>query len=207
MKVIYLTDVGFDTPNSNNHLANSLIEGLLSEGIDVHLIQSCTTKINDEIPSNLLNRSGFTYSNIQKKIVSKTAFVSRYIEGVKYAYKAKNKWKKVNVDLIIVQSSPTVFYHIRLLKKYFKKPIIYSVFDIFPGCAYEMGIIKIKSISNIFKWIQRKAYKYSDVIIGISDDMRTKLIQEGVNEDKIKTIVTWYDDGIVSEVPAWKHVI
>ena len=40
MKIMYFTIEGFDTPNANNHLAETMLETFLKNGIDVYLLQS-----------------------------------------------------------------------------------------------------------------------------------------------------------------------
>ena len=39
------------------------------------------------------------------------------------------------------------------------------------------------------------------MITAISEDMKVKLIEQGVPEKKIRVIVNWYDENAVHEVP------
>ena len=56
-------------------------------------------------------------------------------------------------------------------------------------------------MQKIFYRLQKIAYKKADVITAISEDMKVKLLEQGVPENKIKVIVNWYDDRSVREIP------
>jgi glycosyltransferase involved in cell wall biosynthesis len=84
------------------------------------------------------------------------------------------------------------------------KPILYSVQDMWPGSAVNSRVIKNRFIAGIFYSLQKIAYKYSDVITVISKDMKTKVLEQGVPEEKICPIVNWFDDRTVHEVP-WEE--
>ncbi|WP_010175473.1 hypothetical protein [Bacillus coahuilensis] len=146
MKVMYLTAEGFDTPNPNNQLAMTMIDDFLNAGIEVYMVASHRKGINPDIPKVLQNRKGFSYDIVDRPVVDKTNFIKRYLEEMTYAFKAMNQWKKhkKDVDIVLLQSSPTILFSITLLKLLLRKPIVYSVFDVFPGSAYDIGVIKIK---------------------------------------------------------------
>ena len=61
MKILFLTSEGFDTPNSINHLCETLLEDILKSGIEVHSISSHKTGQYADIPEQLLKYEGFTY--------------------------------------------------------------------------------------------------------------------------------------------------
>lgn len=202
MKVMYLTAEGFDTPNPNNQLAMTMIDDFLNAGIEVYLVQSHKKGIYADIPDILRDRRGFTSDTIVRKVVDKTRFVKRYLDELKYAWRAKNVWKrhKDDIDVVCLQSNPTSVFYIWLLRHILKKPIVYSIFDIFPGSAYDIGVIRQKFIYNTLKLIQKPAYSWSDVIVVPDDDMRENLVGMGVDKGKIRIVANWYDDRSVAEV-------
>ena len=57
---MYLTDVGFDTPNSNNNIVLSMLKEFLTAGEYVYLIQSHSTGTYPDIPDELINHSKFS---------------------------------------------------------------------------------------------------------------------------------------------------
>ena len=109
MKILYITYEGFDTPNSANQMAETMINAFLDQGHIVHLIQSHRKGINPDIPKSLQTRENFFCDTVKRKVVDKTKFIKRYLNEFKYAFQAKRKWKKVqDVDLVYVQSNPTL---------------------------------------------------------------------------------------------------
>ena len=201
MKILIQWAGGFDTPGPSNHLLKALIEDVILSGIEVHLIQGSIKKINEEIPSELENLSGFTYTTLIRKDISKSNFIMRYLEEIYYIFRSVKYWKKIkDVDIVFIRSCPTSLYGIILSKLFLKTPVLYGVQDMFPGSAVNSGVIKNKFIAKFFYTTQKLAYKYSDVITVISEDMKMKVIGQGVDESKIQPIPNWFDDQSVHEV-------
>lgn len=204
-KILFICTEGFDTPGPSNHLISTLIEDLLDSGFHITLIQSRRQRINDDIPDNLKEKLNFEVITIDRKIINKSSFIKRYFEESFYHYKAFKRWRKIKkFDAVFVQSCPTVLFSVLLLKLFTKYPILYSIQDMWPGSAVNSGVLKNKMIAQIFYKLQKIAYKYSDVLTVISEDMKSKVIEQGVCEEKIYPIVNWFDDRSIHEVD-WKE--
>lgn len=203
MKIMYLTAEGFDTPNPNNQLAMTMIDDFLNAGIEVYMVASHRKGINPDIPDILKNRDGFSYDIVNRPVVDKTHFIKRYLEEMTYAFKAMSQWKKhkKDIDIVLLQSSPTILFSITLLKLFLHKPVVYSIFDVFPGSAYDIGVIKNKLIYKVLEILQKPVYNLSTKIVVAGDDMKTKVQKFKVPHDKVHVIPNWYDDKSVIEVP------
>ena len=204
MRILYFAYEGFDTPNGTNHLAIKLIDYLLKEGYEVDLLSSHTKGDFDDIPDLLKERKGFRFDIVPRKNVNKLNFIKRYLLGIKYAYDCKKIWnkKKNEIDVIILQSTQTVFFSSRLLKRHFKGRVIFNSYDVFPNVAYDSGAIKSKLLYKCLLFMQKKVYKNCDAIVVISSDMRKNLIKQGVSPEKIVEIRNWYDDSKIKLVDA-----
>ena len=204
MKLIYIASLDFYTkPNPSFHLMTTMLEDVLSAGHSVDLIGCAENGVDKHIPDELEKIDTFKYSLIDVPNVKKSAFIKRYIEGIKYSWKVRKELKKIitDGDVIFVQSSPTVLYTLLFAKKQAKnKKIIYNVQDMFPGSSIASGVMNQKWMQKVFFMLQKFAYKNADVITAISDDMKDKLIEQGVPENKIKVIVNWFDDKSVHQV-------
>lgn len=204
-KILFICTEGFDTPGPSNHLISTLIEDLLEYGFRITLVQSRRQKVNEAIPENLKGKLNFESITIDRKVISKSSFVKRYIEEASYHFRACKKWVKVkDVDAVFVQSCPTVLFSILLLKIFTKHPILYSIQDMWPGSAVNSGVLNNKLIASFFYGLQKMAYKMCDVLTVISEDMKKKVIEQGVKEEKIYPIVNWFDDRSVHEV-SWSE--
>lgn len=202
MKVLFLTSEGFDTPNSINHLCATLLEDMLKSGMEVHSISSHKTGQYADIPEALLQYSSFTYDIIKRKNVNKNNFVKRYLDEVKYAFRAKRIWKRQGrtYDAILLQSNPNSVVNAVLLSS-LKKPIILNLYDVFPGHAMSIGVIKNKAVYNILRLIQKVLYRKCTYIVAMSDDMKKQLLAEKVPNEKIAVINNWFDDEIFKKIP------
>lgn len=195
--IMYILFDGFDTNNGTNHLALTMMEKLMSYGKNVLLITSHSKGLHPDIPESLKTNPRFSYSIIQRDVVEKQNFIHRYLDGMRYAYRASKVWrKKIDcVDAIILQSTQTAFWSSMLLQKYAKKkPVIFNSFDVFPDGVYQNGAIDSKLIFKIFHLMQKKLYRNSHHIVAISNDMKNSLMKIGVPEHKIEVVYNWFDD-------------
>ncbi len=205
MKVLYFFSVGFDAPTPSYHLMETMVADTLTAGIDVHMILGHTTGQNADIPESLLKFSNLTYDIVKRADVKKNHFVKRYLEGIQYAFECSKYIKKISdFDVMFVQSSPTALFNVLIAKFCGKnKPFVYNIQDMFPGSSIYSGVMPNKLLQNIFYALQKIAYSNSTVITVISEDMKKRVLEQGVPEEKILTIVNWYDDNSVHEV-AWE---
>lgn len=204
MKLMYIASLDFYTkPNPSYHLMTTMLEDILNNGMEVLLLGCAEDGIAKHIPDFLEKHPLFTHHLIPCPKVEKADFARRYLSGIRYS-KAIGKLIKHYInecDIVLVQSSPTVLYTLHYAKKYAgSKRVIYNVQDMFPGSSIASGVMPQKWMQVIFYRLQKIAYKKSDIITAISEDMKNKLIEQGVPNDKIRVIVNWFDDSSVHEV-------
>ncbi len=206
MKILFLVGC-MEKPGPAWHLRKALMEDTLNAGIHIHAIQRHYADAKmPPFPETILNHENFSYSEILCKQVDKKAFIKRYLDGIGYAWKVRRHLKANNdYDLIFAGSSPTSLFSLWILRHYAKKrPIIFNSQDMFPGSAIASGVVRQKWMQKVFYRLQKIAYKKSTIITAISEDMKQKLMQQGVPEEKIRVIVNWYDDTTVEEIP-WEE--
>lgn len=209
MNILYFASVDFyQKPNPSFHLMHSMITDLLEIGYRINYVGCAIEGVERHIPAEFENNNNFKYRLIKLPNTQKSNFVKRYIDGVNYAFSAKKYIKEMltDSDVVFIQSSPTALYNISVVKSLInnKKKIIYNVQDMFPGSSIASGVMKQEWMQKVFFSLQKIAYKKADVIVGISDDMKDKLIEQGVPAEKIEIVVNWFDDRTVSEVP-WEN--
>lgn len=198
MKICFIYESGFANNNGSNHLLCSIIEKMLEKGHQVHLIESVAIRDNPDYPKQLEHPNFFCHT-IDMPIIKKTQFVKRYLLGMAFAVKAQRIYRNLDFDLFFIQSSPTILFTV--LKAYrLKKPIVYNIHDIFPGSAYDIGVLKNRVLDRIFRFLQKFAYRRCEKIIAMSDDMKEKLLEENVPENKIVVINSWFDSDSVKYI-------
>lgn len=203
MKILFITAEGFDTPNPNNQMAETMIRSFCEAGHQVHLIQSHRKGINSDIPETLADLPLFTFDTVVRKNIDKTNFVRRYLNDFHYAFQAKKFWKKIkDVDVIYLQSNPTIIYPMLLLKMYRHRiPIVYSIYDVFPGHAYDIGVIKSKFIYTLLRLMQKPCYKMADAIVVLGEDMKDKVVKQGAKKESVFVVAPWYDVKCMRPIP------
>ena len=205
MNILLFMSSGLDTPGPSWHLYTALIEDLVSYGHRVHLIESHSTGINPDCPERLAHLKNFSYEVIDIETAEKKAFAKRYLVGVKYCFKARKVFKaQRDFDVMMVQSCPWAPFAITFAKKYVKVPVIYNSQDMFPGASIANGAMKRIWMQKIFYAFQKIAYRRADHISVISDDMKQKMIEQGVPPEKVTVIPDWYDDKSVREI-SWEE--
>lgn len=204
MKVLFFATTDFyRKPNPSFHLMVSMIEDILNAQNQVCFIGISEKGLDKHIPDCLDGREGFEYHLVKQPHVRKSNFVMRYLIGVSYAIGANKYLKKFipNCDVVFVRSSPTVVFNLIFVHRHkTRQKVILNIQDMFPGASIATGVMKSPLLQKVFYIFQKIAYKLSDNIVAISDDMKTKLLEEGVPEEKIRVIVNWYDDQSVCEI-------
>ncbi len=202
MKILYITMDGFDTPGPNNQMAEVMINDFLDNGYEVHLVQSRRKRIFPDIPASLENKQGLTVDIVDRKVIDKTNFIKRYLDDVSYAFSAMKYWRKVkNADVIFLQSNPTILFPMLLLKLFKRLPILYCIYDVWPGHAYDIGVVKSKFLFNIFRLLNKPCYKMASAMSVLSEDMRDKVIAEGAKPEKVHIVPAWFDVKTAKEIP------
>ncbi len=206
MKMLFLVSC-MEKPNPSWHLMKALMEDVLDSGVEIHAIQRHYEPPQmPPFPETILNHKNFSYSEVLCKPVDKKAFVKRYLEAIQYSWKLRRHIREHDdYDMIFMQSSINSFYTLCFARHYAKKrPLVFNSQDMFPGSAIANGSMPQKWMQKIFYTMQKIAYKKATLITAISEDMKVKLMEQGVPAEKIRVIVNWYDDTAVREV-AWEE--
>ncbi|MEG1884440.1 MAG: glycosyltransferase family 4 protein [Clostridia bacterium] len=208
MRLLYIASVDFYTkPNPSFHLMTSMLQDVLTAGIGVDYIGCAEEGLERHIPDELAHQEGFSYQLVPTRVIEKSHFVNRYLDGIRYAVRIGSAIRRFchTSDVIYVQSSPTVLYTLLSVKQCTRgKKVIYNVQDMFPGSSIASGVMPKRWMQQVFFRLQKIAYNQADIIVAISDDMKTKLMEQGVPESKIRVIVNWFDDKTVQEI-AWNE--
>lgn len=206
MKILIVMSGGFDTYGPSRHLYKALIEDLLKKGETVHLIESHSSGIDPDIPDSFLCYKTFSYDIVQTKVVKKRAFIKRYLTGLKYTHDCKKPLKKTanKFDVAMVQSCVWAPFMVPLVKRMSKTVTLWNIQDMFPGASIANGVMKNAFLKSFFFKLHKRAYRNADYITVISEDMKTKVIEQGYDENKISIIYDWFDDETVKEIK-WEN--
>lgn len=199
-KLLFLMADGFDTPTSINQLIETLLCDLLDSGIEVYMVAGRKGGPLPDIPDSLLCRDGFTFCIVDRGgAVDKSNFAKRFFYDLAYVFKARKAWRNAvdDADCVLVQSTHLGYFHLRAMRRLYRGPIVYNLYDIFPdNVRRTLGDLSFR----MFDALQRRLYPLCDRIIVISDDMKMTLVKKGVDAAKVAVVPIWHDEG-VSPVP------
>lgn len=204
MNILYFASTDFySKPNPSFHLMYGMIDDVLKAGHGVYFIGKKNVGIDKHIPDEFLNSANFHYHLSAYNPPAKKDFAKRYLSGISYALKSRKYVKKFmsECEVVFVQSSPTILYNVLIARHYAKgRRIVMNVQDMFPGSSIASGIMPRKWMQNIFYSLQKIAYRKSDVIVGISEDMRDKIVAQGVPRAKTEVVLNWFDENNVRKI-------
>lgn len=179
-----------NTNGPSVHLLNDIIASTKKAGNEVVRIerkygQNTWKKTIEKIDGSSVIR----FESSDTKSVSNA---KRYINDIKYAYYCWKEFRKSHFDYVFLQSCNTAGFHAFWIKHSIKCALVFNVQDIFPEDTVYEGVLKRSGILyKTFQIEQNYAYRYSNFIITISEDMKKTLIDSGVSEEKVKVIYNW----------------
>ena len=80
---------------------------------------------------------------------------------------------------------------------FYKKPVIYSVYDIYPDVGIKLGIFKNRFVISVVAWLERYCLNGSAIIHVISDSFRSGLIALDVPDSKMELVQLWVDTDFI----------
>lgn len=193
MKILLWMGGSFDRRTPSEHLLVAIIEALYEQGHVVHILQKETGGPKPKLPARLVEL-GVTTTAIKIVPPKKSSFIARYLSDVLYVKKCK-KWLRRNssFDRVFLQSSNVAGFQTDVLQKHLKNiPAVFNVQDIFPeNAVYTHKLSRDGVAYRLLSAVQKRAYRYVQKIITISEDMKDQLVELGVDAEKIEVIYNW----------------
>ena len=97
-------------------------------------------------------------------------------------------------DVIVVETDPFMLPTLgRFLKFWKRSKLVVYLQDIYPDIAIAVEQVKPGFLTKTVRFLLFGAYKRADRIIVLSHDMKRRLVEQGVKEQKIVIIPNWID--------------
>ena len=200
MNVLFWMSTSFQT--TSRHLLIAILDELTAAGNHVTVLKKKVDDETEDLPEELAGRD-IQCISIPVTASKKSNLIARYLKDVEYINKCK-KFLNSSYDAVFVQSSNVAGLVFRALHKQQPKAIkTYNVQDTFPQNTVYSGTLSEKSLPyRLLKAVQDYAYKNSDYIITISEDMKELLVNDcGVDPLKVEVVYNWsYQDELYENV-------
>jgi colanic acid biosynthesis glycosyl transferase WcaI len=97
-------------------------------------------------------------------------------------------------DLIIVQSPP-LFDAIagRMLARLKRCPFIFTVADLWPDAAVQMGVLRNRVLIRLAEWLEWSTYRRANLVQVLTEGIRDTLIQRGLSAEHIFLLTNGVD--------------
>ena len=210
MKILFL-DAYFEPEQiSSTHLENDLLEALVREGHDITVICPTPTRgISAETAKKYrrIKKEDLYNGNVHvKRFLAPMEGSNPLIRAFRYlwcnirTYQMGIKMKEC--DLIYCDSTPpTQGWIAGKVARRQKKPLVFSLQDVFPDSLVTAGLTNEGSLLwRLGRRIENITYKQCDSIIVISEAIKKNLLQKGVDEKKISIISNWIDTDEIKPV-------
>ena len=187
LKLLFVLNISLDQPGPSVHLMSDIIKKCAELNFALTVISKASSKqkINSTYQGNI------EIVEIPCKYERKS-LPKRYLIDIKYAKQCERFYRNRDFDVVFLQSCNTAFFHIRLLKKTLHARILYNVQDIFPYNAKYTKQLPLAPISfRALNFLQTWAYKKSDKIVTISEDMAELLYTNGIGKTPVRVIHNW----------------
>lgn len=190
MNVLFWMSTSFQT--TSRHLLIAILDELTAAGNRVTVLKKKVDDETEDLPEELAGRD-IQCISIPVTSSKKSNLIARYLRDVEYINKCK-KYLKPSYDAVFVQSSNVAGLVFKALHKQQPKAIkTFNVQDTFPQNTIYSGTLSEKSLPyRLLKAVQNYAYKNSDYIITISEDMKELLVNDcGVDPSKVEVVYNW----------------
>ncbi len=130
-------------------------------------------------------------------IVPNVGFLKRTLDFISFSISAFFAGLFVKTD-IIVATSPQFFTALagRTLHWWKRKPWVIEVRDLWPESIKTVGAMKDNLFIRYFEWEEMRCYRSAKKIVVVTDSFKRKLIERGVDEQKIFVVKNGVDKSL-----------
>ncbi|QFU01504.1 Alpha-D-kanosaminyltransferase [Halomonas sp. THAF5a] len=162
-------------------------------------------------PVDVENVDGIKFVRIGVPEYSKASSALRAIGWSVFAWRLRllPKYLKASPDVIVYSSPPLVGYlGAERLAKRFGAKLVFEVRDIWPLTLCEVGGYSPKHpVIRFFQWIERRAYRRSDLVVSNLKYSYKHMVNHGMQKDKFSWVPNGYSESEVSDkIPLDAHV-
>lgn len=130
-------------------------------------------------------------------IVPNVGFLKRTLDFISFSISSFFAGLFVKTD-IIVATSPQFFTALagRTLHWWKRKPWVMEVRDLWPESIKTVGAMKNNLFIRYFEWEEMRCYRSAKKIVVVTDSFKRKLIERGVDEQKIFVVKNGVDKSL-----------
>lgn len=112
-------------------------------------------------------------------------------------------WKEVGHPDVIIVESPPLFDAIgaRMLAWGKHCPFIFTVADLWPEAAIQMGVLRNQVLIRLSEWLEWSTYRRSSLVWVVTEGLRDLLIERGLAQERIFLLTNGVDTRLFRPLP------
>lgn len=123
-----------------------------------------------------LNIEGIEVRVINVLIDNKQPFLKRINSFLVYAFWSSWYALSLPADVVIASSGPITVGVPGLVARYLRgRKLVFEARDLWPEGAIELGILRNKTLQKLAYWFERRCYKASSLIVGLSPGIKSRI--------------------------------
>jgi len=209
MKILTISVAYPPEIRSASHLIQELAEELRDRGHTI-TVATCyphynlAENISKEEYSECSFEAGIRVIRIHTPPHHKVNFIIRGLSQLTLSYFFQSKIRKYlndGVDAVVVYSPPLPLWKVgQFVKETYRARFVLNIQDIFPQNAVDLGVLRNPLLIRFFERMERKAYRYADVVTVHSPSNGEFLLkQRKVPVSKLVTLYNWVHVGAYEE--------
>lgn len=204
MKVLFLTDNFPPEVNAPASRTFAHCQEWVKMGADVTVITCFPNFPIGKVYEGYKNKlysveqiSGIKVVRVWSYIVANKGFLKRILDFISYSIISFLAGLFIKTD-VIVGTSPQFFTALsgRALAFWKRRPWIMEVRDLWPESIKAVGAMKGNLFIRHFEWQEKRCYRSASKIVVVTDSFKRKLIDRGIDSNKITVVKNGVDRSI-----------
>lgn len=209
MKILIITPYYSPDNGPSAPLFTLLSEALVKKGHQVSIIAAVPHYPTGRVSQDFLKKGNYTstengveITRVRVPSLDRNKFGQRILQLLSYQFWATIKSLTKKCDVVLITNPaletwlPTIWHSV-----FRRRPLVYSVFDVYPDVGIKLGIFRSKWIINLVSLLERSCLNSAAAVQIISESFRESLSRLGVQESKMKLIPIWVDDELIQPLP------
>lgn len=208
MKILFLTDNFPPEVNAPASRTYDHCKRWVGRGDEVTVITCAPNFPQGKVYDGYKNRlwheermDGIRVIRVWSYIVANKGFLKRTLDFISFSVSSFIAGLFVKADVIIA-TSPQFFTALsgRSLHFWKRTPWIMEVRDLWPESIKTVGAMSDSPVIRYFEWEERRCYRSADHIVVVTDSFKRKLLERGINGDKISVVKNGVDTDLFAPV-------
>ena len=153
--------------------------------------------------------AGIRVIRVWTYIVPNKGFFKRTLDYISFSVTGFLAGLFVKTDLIIA-TSPQFFCALagRTLSFFKRRPWVMEVRDLWPESIKTVGLVQHDNLFiRYFEWQERRCYRSAQKIIVVTDSFKRRLVEKGINPDKIFVVKNGVNKDLFTQMPKDQKLI